>query len=95
MLPHEPGALVFRQKVFWFRPGYDWQAEREPRLAVAATRLDAPASSVVASRVTGAYREQDWKSFMVSLIDIPTSGCWKITGRYEHDELSFVVRVAP
>jgi hypothetical protein len=30
---------------------------------------------------------------MVVGIDIPTEGCWEITGRYGSDELKFVVRV--
>jgi hypothetical protein len=28
-------------------------------------------------------------------MDIPTPGCWEITGRYEDDELTFVVWVVP
>jgi hypothetical protein len=28
-------------------------------------------------------------------IDLPTLGCWKITGKYADAELSFVVWVAP
>jgi hypothetical protein len=28
-------------------------------------------------------------------INFPTVGCWEITGRYESDELTFIVWVAP
>jgi len=28
-------------------------------------------------------------------VDLPTLGCWKITGKYSDAELSFVVWVAP
>jgi hypothetical protein len=31
---------------------------------------------------------------MVVGIDIPTLGCWKITGHYEDEELTFVIWVA-
>ena len=32
---------------------------------------------------------------MVVGINIPSLGCWKITGRYQDEELSFVICVAP
>ena len=31
---------------------------------------------------------------MVIGINLPTLGCWEITGRYESDELTFVVWIA-
>lgn len=43
---------------------------------------------------TNAYRHDfDWS--MLIGIDIPTIGCWEITGHYEDEEPSFVVWVAP
>jgi hypothetical protein len=32
---------------------------------------------------------------MITGVDVPTLGCWEITGRYRSHELSFVVSVTP
>ncbi len=87
----------FGQKLFWWREGYDWTVEPQPKLIVTAKRLDtsAPAVSAPRASTSNGYRREDWKSFMVVGVDVPTPGCWQITGRYDSDELRFVVRVAP
>jgi hypothetical protein len=91
-LPHNPEG--YTQKVFWWRDGYVWTEEPEPRLIVTAERLDAPAPLVHASKATNAYASDIGSSMLVG-IDLPTLGCWKITGKYRDAELSFVVWVAP
>lgn len=94
-LPHyRPTDSAYRQKIFWWRKGYYWRAEPNPRLTVTGRRLDAPAPPLQAKRASNGYRAEDLKSFMVVAIDIPTLGCWEITGDYEGHELSFVVWVA-
>jgi hypothetical protein len=84
----------YGNKVFWWRQGYDWRAEPYPRLTVTGRRLDAPAPPFVTSRATNG-QHPDLKSFMLVGVDLPTLGCWEITGHYEGHELSFVVWVAP
>ncbi len=91
-LPHNPEG--YTQKVFWWREGYVWNKEPEPDLRVSGERLDAPAAPLNVSRATNAYAS-DIGSAMLVGVDLPTLGCWKITGRYEDAELSFVVWVAP
>jgi len=81
------------RKLFWWRTGYNWKTETQPTLKVTGRRLDGMAPPLQASDASNGYREQDWKSFMVVGIDIPTPGCWEITGHYEGRELSFVVWV--
>jgi hypothetical protein len=94
-LPHyTPSDPTFRQKLFWWRQGYDWRAEPRPHLNVTGRRLDAPAPPLVADRASNGYREQDWWSFMVVGINLPTLGCWEIKGHYGNDEAIFVVWVA-
>lgn len=91
-LPLNPGG--YTQKVFWWRKGYSWTAEPEPQLFVTGRRLDAPAPPLIASKATNAFAH-DIQSAMLVGVDVPTLGCWLITGRYGERELSFTVWVAP
>lgn len=91
-LPHNPEG--YTQKVFWWRDGYVWTEEPEPELIVTGERLDAPAPPLIASEATNAYAS-DIGSAMLVGVDMPTLGCWKITGEYADAEVSFVVWVAP
>jgi hypothetical protein len=91
-LPHNPQG--YTQKVFWWREGYVWNEEPEPELIVSGERLDAAAPPLLASEATNAYAG-DIGSAMLVGVDLPTLGCWKITGKYSDSELSFVVWVAP
>jgi hypothetical protein len=94
-LPHyRPTDTAFRNKLFWWREGYDWHNNAQPMLKVTGKRLDSPAPPLV----TDGHANAGWTgdsnhSFIVSGIDIPTLGCWKITGRFEDAELSFVIWV--
>ena len=92
-LPDTPHGYV--QKVFWWREGYVWNEEPEPNIIVSGERLDAKAPPLVGSQGTNAYAS-DIGSAMLAGVDVPTPGCWRITGRYNDEaELSFVVWVAP
>lgn len=92
-LPFSPGQ-GYAQKVFWWRQGYDVQAEPQPDLKVTGRRLDAPAPPLVASRATNAYAD-DIGSAMLVGVQVPSAGCWEITGQYRDAKLSFVVWVVP
>lgn len=91
-LPHNPEG--YTQKVFWWREGYIWNEEPQPELIVTGKRVDATAPPLIASSATNASAS-DIGSAMLVGVDIPTLGCWKITGKYAEAELSFVVWVAP
>ena len=91
-LPHNPEG--YTQKVFWWRDGYVWSQEPQPALKVTGERLDAPAPPLHVSEATNASAS-DIGSAMLVGVDMPTLGCWKITGKYADVELSFVVWVAP
>jgi hypothetical protein len=91
-LPHTDAG--YTQKVFWWRQGYDWRAEPEPELTVTGRRLDGSAPPLSASRATNAYHP-DFSSAMLVGVDVPTLGCWEITGHIDGQALSFVVWVAP
>ena len=95
-LPHyTPTTPEYRQKTFWWREGYHWLTEPVPPLKVSGKRLDSRGITFVAKRASNGYREQDWKSFMVVGFDVPTLGCWEITGKYGTDKLTYVIWFSP
>jgi hypothetical protein len=95
-LPHyRPTDASFRNKLFWWRQGYDWRTENVPNLKVTGRRLDTLAPPLT----TDEHANNGWTNdsrhpFMVAGIFIPTLGCWEITGDYKGDKLSYVVWVA-
>jgi hypothetical protein len=94
-LPHyRPTDTAFRQKLFWWREGYDWHNDPQPMLKVTGKRLDSPAPPLGTDEHANAgWTDDPDHPFIVVGIDIPTLGCWKITGRFEDAELSFVICV--
>jgi hypothetical protein len=79
-------------KSFWWRQGYDWRTETMPRLRVTGRRLDAPAATVTSSGATNGF-EPSMGAFMLVGLELPSGGCWELTGRYRGGSLRFVVRV--
>jgi|SRR5215472_3750173 len=94
-LPHyTPDDPTFRQKLFWWRQGYNVRTEPQPKLTVTGTRLGSSAPPLVlADRASNGWVQAD-QPFMVVGINLPTLGCWKITAHYKGEELSFIVWVA-
>jgi hypothetical protein len=89
-LPHyTPDDSRFRQKLFWWHEGYDWRTENPPELTVRGIRLDAPAPPIDMDE----HANNAGISMVVGIF-IPTVGCWKITGEYHGEELSYVVWVS-
>lgn len=92
-LPHGEGG--YTQKVFWWRNAYVGTAEPQPALTVTGKRLDGDAPPLLASGATNAYHSDFGGWAMLTGVDVPTYGCWELTGKYGDATLSFVVRVAP
>jgi hypothetical protein len=90
-LPENPTSAhpTFTEKLFWWRQGYNASAEPRPKLKVAGKRIDSPAPPLEVSPPTNAVMKQT--SAMLVGVGFPTVGCWQITGRYENDELTFVI----
>ena len=87
---YTPSDPTFRQKLFFWRQGYDAHAETQARLIVSGRRIDAPAQPLQTDGPgNGSWTADD--QFLVTGINFPTIGCWEITGRYENDEVTFVV----
>lgn len=93
-LPHyTPDDPTFRQKLLWWRQGYSPYREPQPKLRITGKRLDSSAPSLLlADDASNGWQQYD-QPFMVVGINLPTLGCWKITGNYQEEELSFVIWV--
>lgn len=86
-------------KTFWWRQ--DWARYREIpekdaiKLTVTARRLDGLTPAPKIGRANRSYQERDGRRelFLVGFIDFSSPGCWEIAGKYEEDELRFVVWV--
>lgn len=89
-----PQDLSQGQELFWWRANYNAAIEKRPALRITGKRLDAKAPPFQSNQLAHNGYRSDLKSFMVEAIDLPSPGCWQITGRYRNQELSFVVRVA-
>ena len=92
-LPHyRPSDSAYRQKIQWWRKGYDWRVDMPSKLVVTGKRLDSAAPPLASqSNASG----MGSRAFIMSGLDIPTLGCWQITGDYNGDKLTFVIWVAP
>lgn len=91
---------AYAQRVIWWRKGYDRHTEPHPDLKITGRRLDAPAQRLRADRPEGdrvrTYPERtvpDSPDFMAVRIDLPTLGCWEVTGKYMSQTLTFVIWV--
>jgi hypothetical protein len=91
-MAHDKHGLF--DKSFWWRQGYDWTTETTPRLRVTGRRLDGPAPTVTSSPATNGF-EPSMGAFMLVGLELPTGGCWELTGHYRGQSLRLVVRVLP
>jgi hypothetical protein len=89
-MAHDEHGLF--DKSFWWRQGYDWRTETTPRLWVTGRRLDAPAPAVTSSDATNGF-EASMGAFMLVGLELPTGGCWELTGHYRGQRLRLVVLV--
>jgi hypothetical protein len=85
----------FRQKVFWWHPGFDGGAESRPEMTVTGRRLDGAGSFVRPAPATNASHADFGGWTILTLIDVPTTGCWELAGSYRGNTVSFVVSVTP
>lgn len=89
---YSPTTPGFRQKIFWWREGHFWRADPTPALTVRGKRLDGAAPDFMIPRANSGYNEF-FKSFMLVGVDFPTVGCWEVTGRFDGEDLAFIILV--
>ncbi len=89
MWPHLPlNNGSYGQKIIWL------QAKPDRHLTVTGRRLDGIAPPLGVSGPNDGSAE-GLPSFIMTGLDIPTAGCWEITGHIRGHDLSFVVQVVP
>jgi hypothetical protein len=92
IIPPEKGEWRgLRQKMGWWRQGYDW---RTPKLKITGRRLDSQAPPLDVDGPNAVGTGGPPGNYMMVGLTFPTFGCWEITGHDENDELKFVVWVA-
>jgi hypothetical protein len=84
----------YSQKVFWWRQASDVRKDSSSAFTVTLERLDVKSSPIVTAEHP-ANASADFGTAMLTGVVIPAPGCWKVTGQYQGDALSFVVWVAP
>lgn len=92
-LPIEGAWQGLSQKIFWWREGYDWRAENPPQFTVTGRRLDDNVPRLEPVHGNAGWTNDTNHPFIVVAFDVPTLGCWEITGDYKGDRLTFVVWV--
>src|SRR5260370_24776224 len=91
------GAVYTTKLVFWGRR-FDWRKENEPKLIVTGKRLDGDAPSIAVSHANAVFvpgKPGMMPPGMMTLLDVPTAGCWELTAHYRGHTLTFVVSVEP
>lgn len=83
----------YRQKVFWWYPGFDGRVETRPELKVTGRRLDGSESFATSGPATNAHHADFGGWAILTGIDLPATGCWELTGTYRGHSVTFVVLV--
>jgi hypothetical protein len=86
------GQLLHGDKVFWWSNGYDGTSELTPSLKITGRRLDGD-GTFSTTDATNALHQDFGGWTMLTGIQVPSAGCWEITGEYGTGKLRFVVEV--
>jgi hypothetical protein len=88
----KPDDFVYSNKLPWFRIQSAF-SKKDGQLTVTGKRLDGPAPSFTANFESNSFRRDEDNAMIMSGMNIPTFGCWEITGHYKDQELTFTVWV--
>jgi hypothetical protein len=90
--PREPHQFVYSNKMPWFRfhPAF---SPKDGPLTITGKRLDGAAPRFTATYLSNGFRRDDDNAMIMGGMEIPTFGCWEITGHYKDQTLSFIVWV--
>ena len=91
---YRPGESSYRQKMLWHREGYNARNDSRLPLFVSGKKLDGPAPRMGVDGPRGAWQPGTPPQYFMTVgLNLPSTGCWEITGIYQQDRLSFLVWV--
>jgi hypothetical protein len=93
-LPEEGSwrQLAFGEKFWWWSAEFDASLEPAPDLTLTAQRLDGDAPFFQISDATHGFHKSFYMAMLIG-VELPSPGCWEITGQYHGHELTFVLWV--
>ena len=80
-----------RNKSFWFRNNAEWLSERPYQLKLTYRQLDTTGPMYSGAEVTNAIIGKEVA--MLTMLELPTRGCWEVTASYKNAHVSFVTWV--
>ncbi len=93
MLPAS-GRSIARDKSFWWHPGFDGAREPRPDLRIAATSLETGLVALMGP-ASNASHPSFGGSTMLTMVEFPSGGCWRVTASYAGHSVSYVTDVVP
>ena len=85
-------------KLAWFGSSFDWTLEHWSKgpslLTLTGRRLDGPSMPLIFDGANNAYIPGKGP-FITAGAHVPSAGCWEITGHYNSENLTFVVKIGP
>lgn len=84
----------YTNKIVFWSESYNVEREPVPALTVSGRRLDGDSPPLDAPTATNGY-SADSGQFMLTGVNIPTTGCWEISGAYNGETLTYVIEVKP
>jgi hypothetical protein len=91
--PAGPHDFAYDNKLPWGRTNPPFRRRDDP-LTVTGKRLDGPAPVFTETEESSGFGPDYSGEGIMGGIEIPTFGCWQITGRYKDTDLTFTVWVA-
>jgi hypothetical protein len=85
------GRFARRDKMFWWRPGYNGAVEQRPSIAISIRRVGGAVATSVDARSTNAFFGGAWS--MLTMFEFPEAGCWEVTATYTGHQIRFVTLV--
>ena len=86
------GQLAIGEKFWWWSEGFDVAEDETPDLVVTARRLDGDSPTYQVSDATNGYHPSFHWAMLIG-VELPSPGCWEITGQYSDHELTFILWV--